>query len=264
MSARPEELSAMLEPVVVRETPGALVEAAAAWFVRSAAAAVTARGRCHVALSGGATPTPLYELLATPHWRERVSWPDLHLFWTDERCVPPNDARSNYGVVRRVLLPHVPIPPENVHPVPTAARTPEEAAALYEETIHSLVGGSVRPAFDLVLLGLGDDGHTASLFPHSALLRDDRLVAADSVRRAGTFRVSMLVPLLNAARQAAFLVSGASKARALREVLAGGRDPDRLPAQLVRPSGGSLHWLVDRAAAAQLPHHQDVLDQKPG
>lgn len=243
----------MREPVVVREDLGALVEEAAAWFVRGAAAAVAARGRCTVALSGGATPTPLYELLATPDWRERVSWPQLHLFWGDERFVPPDDARSNYGVVRRVLLPHVRIPSGNVHPVPTGAGTPEQAAARYEEAIRRFVGGAALPAFDLVLLGLGDDGHTASLFPHSALLRvEDRLVAADSVRRAGTFRITMTVPLLNAARQATFLVSGASKAGVLREVVAGDRDPDRLPAQLVRPSNGSLQWLVDRAAAEQL------------
>lgn len=253
----------MHEPVVVREDPGALVEAAAAWFVRGAAAAVAARRRCTVALSGGATPTPLYALLATPQWRERVSWPDLHLFWVDERFVSADDARNNYGVVRRVLLPHVRIPPGNVHPVPTGARTPEEAAARYEEAIHRSVGGAALPAFDLVLLGLGDDGHTASLFPHSALLRvEDRLVAADSVRRAGTFRITMTGPLLNAARQAAFLVSGASKACVLREVLAGDRDPDRLPAQLVRLSSGSLQWFVDREAAAQLAHHRDVRDEK--
>lgn len=253
----------MLEPVVVREDLRALVEEAAAWFARAAAAAVAARGRCTMALSGGATPAPLYELLATPEWRERVSWPQLHLFWADERFVPPDDARSNYGVVRRVLLPHVRIPPGNVHPVPTGAGTPEQAAARYEEAIRRFFGRTAPPTFDLVLLGLGHDGHTASLFPHSALLHvEDRLVAADSVRRSGTFRITMTVPLLNAARQAAFLVSGASKAQALREVLSGGRDPDRLPAQLVRPSSGSLLWLVDREAAEQLARHRDIRDEK--
>lgn len=243
----------MRHAVIVRENLAALVEEAARWFVRGAAAAVAARGSCTVALSGGATPTPLHELLATPRWRDRVSWPRLHLFWVDERFVSPDDARSNYGVVRRVLLPYVAIPPANVHPVPTVAGTAEQAAAQYDETVRRLVGGGEVPALDLVLLGLGDDGHTASLFPHSAVLRvEDRLVAADPVRRAGTFRVTMTVPLLNAALQTIFLVSGASKAARLHEVLAGEHDPDRLPAQLVRPTSGSLRWLADRAAAARL------------
>ena len=243
----------MRPAVTVQENLAALMEEAAGWFARGAAAAVAARGRCMVALSGGATPTPLYELLATPAWRERVSWPQLHLFWVDERFVSPDDARSNYGVVRRVLLPYVAIPPGNVHPVPTVAGTAEQAAAQYEETIRRVVGGGEVPALDLVLLGLGDDGHTASLFPHAAVLRvEDRLVAADPVRRAGTFRVTMTVPLLNAALRTAFLVSGASKAAVLHEVLAGKRDPSLLPAQLVRPTGGSLRWLADRAAAARL------------
>lgn len=239
---------------MVRENRQAVVQEAAGWFIRVAAAAVAARGRCTVALSGGTTPTPLFELLATREWRRRVSWPQLRLFWCDERFVPPDDERSNYGIVRRVLLPHVAIPAGSVHPVPTDAGTPAQAAAQYEETIRRWGNGAAVPMFDLVLLGLGDDGHTASLFPYSALLRvDGRLVAADSVRRDGTFRVTMTVPLLNAARETTFLVSGASAAVALREVLADDRDTDRLPAQLVRPSNGSLQWLVDRAAAGLLP-----------
>ena len=148
---------------------------------------VDAQWRCR----GGATPTPLFELLATREWRERVSWPQLRLVWCDERFVPFDDERSNYGIVRRVLLPHVGIPAGSVHPVPTDAGTPTRAAEQYEETIRRWGDDAAVPAFDLVLLGLGDDGHTASLFPYSALLRvDDRLVAADSVRRDGTFRVT--------------------------------------------------------------------------
>lgn len=243
----------MRAAVTVRENRAALVEEAARWFVRGVAATVAAQGRCTVALSGGNTPTPLYELLASPPWRQRVSWPHLHLFWVDERFVPADDARSNYGVVRRVLLPHAGIPPENVHPVPIGAGTPEQAALLYDQTIRRLVAGGRTPALDLVFLGLGDDGHTASLFPDSALLRvEDRLVAADPLSRAGTSRITMTVPLLNAALQIIFLVSGASRAAVGREVLVGERDPDRLPAQLVRPSRGSVRWLMDRAAAAQL------------
>lgn len=239
--------------LVVREDRNALALAAADWFVRGANDAVASRGRCLVAISGGNTPTPLFALLATPAWCERVNWARLHLFWCDERFVPPNDERSNYGVVRRVLLPNVSIPAGNVHPIPTGTGTAEEAATQYEATIRQVVGGDTLPAFDLVLLGLGDDGHTASLFPHSPLLRvEDQLVAADAARRAGTFRVTMTVPLLNAARQTMFLVSGASAAVALRDVLEGDRDPERLPAQLIRPERGSLQWTVDRAAAALL------------
>ena len=232
----------------------ALTLAAAEWFVRGAAAAVAERGRCTVAISGGATPMPLYALLATPDWRNRVPWPLLHLFWCDERVVPADDERSNYGGVRRVLLPQVDIPAGNVHQIPTSTATPAQAAALYEQTIRRVVGGGALPALDLVLLGIGDDGHTASLFPGSSLLRIDRspLVAADPVPRAGTFRVSMTLPLLNAAREVAFLVAGDAKANALRDTLGRGPAPHRLPAQLVRPTTGSLRWLVDRAAAAHL------------
>ncbi len=248
-----QRVAVLGDHLVVREDRNALAAAAAAARVRAAADAVASRGRCMVALSGGDTPTPLFALLATPEWCERVNWEQLHLFWCDERFVPPDDERSNYGVVRRVLLPNVSIPAGNVHPIPTGAGTPEEAATQYEATIRRVVGGAAVPAFDLVLLGLGGDGHTASLFPHSPLLRvEDRLVAADAVRRAGTFRVTMTVPLLNAARQTMFLVSGASAAVALRDVLAGGRDHDRLPAQLIRPGSGSLQWLVDRAAGGLL------------
>ena len=249
-------MSARGDSVAIHADLAALTLAAAEWLVRGAAAAVAERGRCTVAISGGGTPMPLYALLATPDWRERVPWPRLHLFWCDERVVPADDERSNYGGVRRVLLPHVAIPAGNVHPIPTGASTPAQAATQYEQTIRRVVGGEpLLPALDLVLLGIGDDGHTASLFPDSSLLRIDRspLVAADPVLRAGTFRISMTLPLLNAARDVAFLVAGDAKANALRDTLGSDRAPRPLPAQLVRPTTGSLRWLVDRAAAAGLP-----------
>lgn len=247
--------SARGDSVAIHADPVALTRAAAEWFVRAAAAAVTERGRCMVAISGGGTPTPLYALLATRDWRDRVPWPRLHLFWCDERVVPADDERSNHGVVRRVLLPHVAIPAAHVHPIPTGAGTPAQAAAVYEQTIRRVADGAAPPALDLVLLGIGDDGHTASLFPGSPLLRIDHapLVAADPVRRAGVFRISMTLPLLNAARDVAFLVAGEAKAQALRVALGGDRASRPLPAQLVRPTTGSLRWLVDRAAAAGLP-----------
>lgn len=239
--------------VVVHETPAALYEDAARRFVNAASAAVAARERCFVALSGGSTPRALYQLLAAPGWRARVPWPHLHVFWGDERLVPHEDPRSNYGMARTALLSRIAIPSDHVRPVPTDtdAGAPERVAALYEELIRRIVPGgpSATPAFDLVLLGLGEDGHTASLFPHSPALRVvDRLVAAVILEEPGMPRITMTVPLLNAARLQLFLVAGVSKAAVLREVLSDRYDPERLPAQLLRPGDGSQLWLVDRAA----------------
>lgn len=240
--------------VMVHEDEAALAEAAAGQLAHAAASAIAARGRFTVALAGGSTPTPLYELLGTPAWRERVPWLQTHLFWTDERFVSTADTRSNYGTVRRALLSHLEMPPANVHPIPTSFGSPDEAAARYEQELRRIAGGGTAvPELDLLLLGLGADGHTASLFPRSDLLRvEDRLVAADPVPRSGTARITMTFPLLNASRLALVLVSGASKASVLRDVLFGDDDPDRLPAQRVQPKSGFLECHLDRAAATGL------------
>lgn len=240
--------------LLVHETPLALYEEAARRFADAASRAVASRGRCFVALSGGATARAFYEMLAAPGWRAQVPWHAVHLFWGDERFVAADDPQSNYGMARSALLARIDIPPGHIHPMPTDAGTPEAAAMLYESTLRRVVPareGSL-PVFDLVHLGMGEDGHTASLFPGLPVLRvTDRLVAAPFVEALGLFRITMTVPVFNAAQLQMFLVTGASKAGVLREVLDDAGDSDRLPARLMQPANGTQLWLVDRAAAAQ-------------
>lgn len=228
-----------------------LANAAAQLFLDVARESIKARGRFRVALSGGSTPRHVYELLATPPFSSRVDWNCVDLFWGDERYVPPADPDSNYRMTAEALLRHVPVPLENVRRVPTEISPPSAAAGAYEEKIRRCFRGTASvPQFDLIYLGLGTNGHTASLFPHSATLKEtSRLVLADFVAEVDTWRITMTVPLLNRGRAVAFLVEGSQKAQVLREVLLGPRDPESLPAQLIKPEG-KLFWMVDRAAAA--------------
>lgn len=217
--------------------------------------AVNGSGRCAVALSGGATPRALYRLLADPTapFRRQIPWSAVHLFWGDERHVPPDHPDSNYRMVREALLRSISIPEVNVHRVAAELSDAAKAAALYEAELRSFfrAGGGSVPRFDLVLLGLGEDAHTASLFPGSeALLERERLVVAPFVAAQSGYRISLTPPVLNAAAQLVFLVSGAAKAPALRAVLEGPRDPARYPAQIV--DAERTLWLVDRDAAGQL------------
>lgn len=231
--------------------PESLSQGAATLFAEVARRNVTARGRFSVSLAGGTTPKRVYEILAQPPHREGVPWDRVHFFWGDERYVPPDDPRSNARMAKEALLDHVPVKPEHVHTVPFAA-TPREAAEQYEATLRQFFGGK-EPRFDLVLLGLGENGHTASLFPHTPVLNErKRWVAEVYVQENDLWRVTMTAPLLNDAALTAFLVTGANKAEVLREVLKGPLDFGRLPAQLIKPAHGDLRWLVDRAAAARL------------
>lgn len=224
--------------------------AGAELFVTTATAAVRERNRFRVALSGGSTPRRTYELLATSAFRDRVDWERVDFFWGDERYVPANDRESNYRMVAEALLQHVAVPAGHVHRIPTELAPPATAASAYEETIWKNFGKSQAvPRFDLVYLGLGANGHTASLFPHSPALRETgALVFADHVTEVGMWRISMSARLLNHGRTVAFLVAGGDKARVLHDVMIGPRDPERLPAQLIAPRG-ELLWLADRAAA---------------
>ncbi|MBZ5512401.1 MAG: 6-phosphogluconolactonase [Acidobacteriia bacterium] len=228
-----------------------LASAAAELFVKVATESISARGRFRVALSGGSTPRRVYELLATNEFSSRVDWDHADIFWGDERYVPANDRDSNYRMTYEALLRHVPLPSANIHRVPTEISPPRAAAGAYEEDIRQSLRDSVSvPQFDLVYLGLGTNGHTASLFPHSPALQEtSRLVLADFVAEVSSWRISLSAPLLNRGRTVAFLVAGQEKAQVLREVLLGPRDPERLPAQLIVPEG-KLLWLVDDAAAA--------------
>jgi 6-phosphogluconolactonase len=238
---------------VIKVYPDAesMSRAAAELVARRAAEAVEARGRFCAALSGGRTPRRAYELLATEPLTGRVDWKRVHIFWGDERCVPPDDPLSNERTARSALLDRVPIPPDHVHPI-RCASSPGEAAARYADCIRAFFRGCAM-SFDLVLLGLGENGHTASLFPGSAILNErSRLVAEVHLPGEEFARVTMTVPLINGARAAVFLVSGASKALMLRRVLEGAGDLPLLPAQLIRPLNGEVVWMVDRAAARLL------------
>jgi 6-phosphogluconolactonase len=228
-----------------------LAAAAAELFVSLSTSAIEARGRFCVALSGGSTPHRVYELLATEKFRRRIDWKGVELFWGDERYVPADDGGSNYHMAVEALLRHIPVAAVNIHRVRTEISPPTAAASAYElEVRQSFQFFSSIPRFDLIFLGLGTNGHTASLFPYSPALEDrSRLVVADFVTEVNMWRVTMTVPMLNRGRTVAFLVQGGQKAEVLRDVLLGPRDPQRLPAQLISPEGRLL-WMLDEAAAS--------------
>lgn len=238
--------------VNVYDDRSALLDAAADAVVDIAIESVAARGRVMFALSGGSTPRGLYERLAAT-WRERLDWTRVHVFWGDERCVPPTHADSNYRMAREALLDHVPIPPSQIHRM-HGEDDPEAAALDYAAILAATLDDapSGQPGvFDLVLLGLGPDGHTASLFPNGAPGRETRrLVMAASVGAARGWRLTLTPPVLNAARHRLVLVAGADKADALAAVLEGPPNADLLPAQ--RLTGSDVRWMVDRASAARL------------
>ena len=250
--------------IQVAADAAALSEMAAHEFVCQAQAAVQARGVFTVALAGGSTPKSLYARLASttslsleqsPGSADRglcVPWDKVHVFWGDERHVPPDHTDSNYRMAYEAMLSKVPVPPANVHRIKTETPDAHTAAAEYEQELQSffrLAPGQL-PRFDLVLLGMGPDGHTASLFPGTdALHEPTRLVVAPWVEKFHTYRVTLTLPVLNNAAKGIFLVSGEDKAETLRAVLQGDHQPDSLPAQGVHPTQGTLLWLVDRAAA---------------
>jgi 6-phosphogluconolactonase len=234
----------------------AVSRAAGQDLVELAREAIAERGRFCVALSGGSTPRRMYEILGeAPRWAQ-IDWRRVEFFWGDERAVPPEHPDSNYGVAATVLLRKLGVPAERVHRIRGELEV-EEAAMLYQDELARVFATPTEglpPIFDLILLGMGADGHTASLFPYSqALTERRRWVVGNTVPRIGKSRVTMTFPILNRAAEVRLLVTGSDKAAALREALAGPREPERLPVQAVVPEGGRLIWLVDRAAAAELP-----------
>ncbi len=242
--------------------------AAAQLFSDAVSQTVSTRGGARVAISGGSTPKAMFALLADPSqpFAESIPWTKLHLYWVDERCVPPTDAESNYGMTKAALLSKVPLPEEQVHRM-EGEFDPEEAANRYETVLRNSMKleGAESPAFDLLLLGMGDDGHTASLFPHTAALEEiTRLVVANHVPQKDTWRITLTAPVINQARQVCFLIEGAAKTKVLAEVLTGPRDPERLPSQLIRPVSGSLRFLLDEVAAADLPAPENRLTASGG
>jgi 6-phosphogluconolactonase len=246
----------MNSPLELRKltTPQDLFQAAAEEVLRAAAEAIAQRGRFTIALSGGSTPRNLYTLIAA-NASASLPWDQMFFFWGDERHVPLNDPDSNYRMAKETLLSKVPIPPANIFPVPADNPDAAAAAQAYEDTLRkffALAPGEF-PRFDLILLGMGPDGHTASLFPETAALQEkSRLVVANWVEKLSNSRITFTLPVLNAARCVAFLVSGADKAAVLHEVLEGKAPGEKYPSKLVRPIEGKLIWFVDRAAASDL------------
>jgi 6-phosphogluconolactonase len=233
--------------LLVHENPDELAEVAAREFATRAEGAINALGRFAVVLAGGSTPNATYEALARDYSGE-LDWGSVHVFFGDERSVPPDHEDSNYRMAHEVLLSRVPV--GSVHRM-RGELPPAEAAAAYEEELREFFGPEGVPAFDLILLGLGEDGHTASLFPEtSALDVTDRWVVANPVLKLEATRLTLTVPAINAARAVTFLVAGEGKAEALKEILEGETDPRAYPAKFIRPESGDLTWMVDRAAAS--------------
>jgi 6-phosphogluconolactonase len=235
-------------------TPQDLFQAAAEEVIRAATDAVAERGRFTIALSGGSTPKNLYTLIAA-NASASLPWAQMFFFWGDERHVPPDDPDSNYRMAKEALLSKVPTPPANIFPIPAENPDASAAAETYEQTLRkffSLAPGEF-PRFDLILLGMGPDGHTASLFPETEALQEkSRLVVANWVEKMKTSRITFTLPVLNAARCVAFLVSGTDKAAVLHEVLESNAPSEKYPSKLVQPGEGKLIWFVDRAAASEL------------
>jgi 6-phosphogluconolactonase len=251
----------MPQPVIVTYSvlpaPEQLAAGAAQLFASVSAAAVKTRDVVRVAISGGNTPKRMFELLADrgqPYFLA-VPWDKLQLFWVDERCVPPTHAESNYRMTNEALLSHVPLSSSQVHRM-EGELDPEIAAARYESEIRNTfrLEGAEMPAFDLIFLGMGDDGHTASLFPHTEALDEmSRIAVANHVPQKDAWRVTLTWPVINHGREVAFLIQGEDKAQVLHDVMLGPYDPESKPAQLIRPGSGRLTLLLDSAAASKLP-----------
>jgi 6-phosphogluconolactonase len=246
------DLGARGEAWVVAD-PEALAREAASLTINTLHVAVTTRGVASVALSGGSTPKRMGELFVEEPYVSQMPWPSIEFFWGDERAVPLDSDESNAGVAKRTFLDQVPVDPGRVHPWQTDI-DPVVAAANYSALIGERVSTEAHfPRFDLILLGMGDDGHTASLFPFTEALKEtDRWAVANPVEKLNTTRLTLSAPTINNARMVVFLLAGAGKAIRLAEVIDGAGDPDRLPSQRIRPHNGRLIWLVDEAAASEL------------
>ena len=241
----------------VEPDAAALARRAAQYFVEMIGEAVAGRGRARIAISGGSTPKATFQLLADPTqpWRNRMPWDRLDIYWVDERAVPPDNAESNYRMTREALLDHVPLRSEQIHRI-EGELDPVVAASHYESELRNSfrLEGAQSPRFDLVELGMGPDGHTASLFPHTEAIQEiSRLVTANHVPQMNTWRITLTWPVIDHASSVFFLIAGEDKAKILKEVLTGPHDPERLPSQLIWPVSGILTLFLDKAAAALLP-----------
>jgi 6-phosphogluconolactonase len=250
-------------PVEIFSDRDKLIHEAAEHVVEVASRGITDNARVAIALSGGSTPRHLYTLLASEKYSKRIDWSKVDIFWGDERCVPPDNPQSNYWLARETLLDAVPIPVSNVHRI-HGEQDPEKAAAVYEKELRTFFGanttdGSPRLGFDLILLGMGDNGHTASLFPGSPAVNEkERWVMEQYVEVVSMWRITLTPVAINAAKNVIFIVSGVEKAERLHDVLEGPFQPEVLPAQIVKPARGRLLWLVDKAAASRLERLQQA------
>jgi 6-phosphogluconolactonase len=234
------------------ETPEAVAKAACDFIIRLAADTIRLNGRFVIALSGGSTPNKLFALLATPEYSEQIPWGKVFVCWGDERCVPMNDDRNNAHAARLLLLNNVPIPVANIFAIPVDME-PSEAALTYEQRIKELfkTGGT----FDLILLGLGDDGHTASIFPGSPVIHEqEKWIKEAYMEEQKMYRITFSPVLINEARNILFLVTGKSKATIVNTVINGDTEINKYPAQLVKPLSGRLLWFLDKDAATRLEH----------
>jgi 6-phosphogluconolactonase len=237
--------------IEVFENVEELTKKAAEIFLQTALDSVSNNGKFNVALTGGNSPEPLYKLLTQSPYYERMPWNKTYFFWGDERWVPLTDEKSNARMAFELLLNHVPAPKENIFPM-WANQKPEEFAQHYEDQLKKHFG-SDAPSFDLVLLGMGDDGHTASLFPGTEVLHEQtRLVQAYYLAPQSMYRITLTAPCINAAKKIVFLIFGDKKADALYEVHEGAHNPDKYPSQLIHPKNGEILWLVDKLAAKRL------------
>lgn len=246
-----------MREVVVYPDMLTLTHAAAERIAQAAEAALVARGRFTIALSGGNTPRALYQLLASEEYQGRIDWENTYFFWGDERCVPPDDQQSDYHMAREAMLNHVPVPMSHIFRI-RGEIDPQQAANDYERLLRDFfvsraVGNEPQPRFDVQLLGMGENAHTASLFPHTPAIDErERWVVAQYVEEVAMWRVTLTPPALNASALILFLVAGAGKAEPLAQVLGQEQRPQDLPAQVVHPVDGELVWLVDREAAKLL------------
>ena len=240
----------------VSGSPEDLAQRAASYFRDRIREAVTARGRARIAISGGSTPKRAFELLATAPYREQIPWEQLDIFWVDERCVPPDNPDSNYRMTREALLDKVFVRASHVFRI-HGEFDPLEAAVQYEADMRRTFGlkDGEMPVFDTVALGMGPDGHTASLFPHTAALHETRRIAVANhvLSQKDAWRVTLTWPVINQARDVFFLIQGADKAAPLRAMLLDPYKPEETPSQLIQPNNGRLAFLLDSAAAASLP-----------
>lgn len=238
--------------VLVFDTPEQVAQAAAERFVDYSIASIIDHGSFVVALAGGSTPRRAYELLGTDEFKSRVDWLRVHLFFGDERMVPPDSLESNYRMVKEALISRVAVPPQNVHRI-NGETSPQTSAESYEAELKSFFGTTDWPRFDLILLGMGDDGHTASLFPNSDALQEEASwVVATRHPQSGQARLTLSLPVINQAARVTFLVTGKEKAATLARVLRSDAADDELPARKIRPANGILELLVDRSAASEL------------